>query len=504
MAQRTTVPSGQAYGDIFYVQTPALDRWGQQLYAEQKQREARSYQEGQVLDANIQKELGKVRSIDTPEVINNYQQYKAIKKELMFNDRLKKDPVKYNELQQAANRVYQNIFSTANKSAELNDMQKKLTAGYLQKPDDHADDFGVRMNALMNTPVGQLGQPHPQYGNLTDLNTYLDRGINTDFGKMIKEGIGTEKEAFHRREPIPGGLQENVIPYHYANTPLQVKDYLVGAMGMRQAGKDAAKAWDKLSEDEIATTIKKYQALPPEHWQRMGLKGPQDLFPKNPDSKAENYASYLAMNDAVSRAPREGKPTPVTNLKAVKDLDFARQKQMQSIKNADAQGLIKLKKSIDPNDAELNNTWVESFLANRMSEAKADKSKAHTIYKSSNFNGNGYEIPADPVMMKAFTRGAGSDAREPDKIYVTEDNKIWPIFYKYGKGGKGQSVLQKNKAGHPLIDEDYGGPLSVEQAKLALGYKGQTKKQLSETMKQDKTPTVNIEDMRKKYNYLND
>jgi len=89
MAKSYNVPSGQAYGDIFLVQTPVLDRWGQQLYAEQKIAEQRRAQENQGLDAMIQKEVGKVRSVDTPDVIKAYQDYKGLKQKLLFDKEAK-------------------------------------------------------------------------------------------------------------------------------------------------------------------------------------------------------------------------------------------------------------------------------------------------------------------------------------------------------------------------------------------------------------------------------
>ena len=134
MAQRNTTSA--PYGDIVFASTPTLDRWGQQLYAEQKMREARMQQENMALDANIQKELGKVRSVDTPDVINAYQQYKQLSKELMFNNSIRKDPLAYNQVKQAANSAYQNIFTTANQSAEAKELAKSMFQEKLKSPND--------------------------------------------------------------------------------------------------------------------------------------------------------------------------------------------------------------------------------------------------------------------------------------------------------------------------------------------------------------------------------
>ncbi len=462
------------WGDAFIVQTPTLDRWGQQLYAEQKQRELRAYQENQAIDANIQKELGRVRSMDTPDVIGAYQKYKSLKKELLFNNSLKKDPIAYNKVQQDAALAYRDIYETANKSAEAKDLAKKMFETRLSKPNDFNDNSGQMIAALMSTPLGQL-KNHPQFGDLTDPNNYMDMGMNTDWGKMMREAIGnTPKEVYSEKKDLPGGLQTEITPYMYANNPLQVKDYLMGSMGMRQAGKDAAKAWDKLSEDEIDKTIKAYQSLPKEYWQKMGLSGPQDLFPKNPDSKAENYASFLAMKDAVSRKPEPGKPQTVNNLKAIKDLDFERNKQMEAIKHANDKELAQFKKKIDPNDTDMNNVWYKAHLDNIIQEANTKKERRHVFTTGGKSLYYYNVIKPDPFTMKAFER----NGREPNRIGITETGDIVPIFYKYDS----KNEILKSSDGTPLIDDD-SEPMSYEQALISLGYRGATKKQLSSDLK---------------------
>lgn len=479
MAKSYNTP-GQAYGDIFLVQTPVLDRYGQQLYAEQKARELRFQQENAAIDAGIQKELGKVRAIDTPDVINSYQQYKSIKKELLFNKALQKDPVAYNQLQQKAAQAYQNIFSLANGSAEAKEFTKSIFDNRMKKPTDFSDESGNRLSVLMNTPVSQLRQ-HPVHGDLMNPDSYMDNGMNTNWGEEVRKASGNPIDRFNEKVDLPGGLQSQTTTYKFGSTPLQVKDYLLGSMGMRQAGRDAAKAWDRLPEEEIAGTIKAYQALPKEYWQRMGVSEPQDLFPKNPDSKAENFAAYQAMKYAISNQPTAGKPQVTQNLKAVKDLDWARQLQMQAIKNADARGLVELKKKLDPNDAEMNNVWYQAHLDGLIKEAKENKdpTNRHHVYTTKGRSLYYYSlIRPDAFTMKAFAR----NGREPDRIGITDGGEIIPVFFK--KDDKGEKITtEDNGKGSPVIDEEDSRPMSYDQALINLGYRGATKKQLSGDLK---------------------
>lgn len=460
------------WGDAFIVSTPTIDRVGQQLYAEQKIRQTRQQQENAALDASIQKELGKVRSVDTPEVINSYNQYKQLRKQLLFDKNLQKDPLAYNQAQQAANQAYQSIFTTANKSAELKDMQKQLVTERMKSPDLYADDAGQRISTLMTTPVSGVSQ-HPDYGDLTNWDNYRYQGSNTDFGKLLKDAIGMPKQVYTASKDLDGGLQTQLTPYMYANTPAQVKESLLGSMGLHRTGRDAAYQWDQLTDREIDETIKAYNAISKEKWERMGLSAPQELLSKNPNNKAENYAGYQAMKYAIANDPKEGTPVFRTNLKASKDYDFNRQKAMEAIRHANAKDLIKYKKDIDPNDADMNNVWYQSYLDNVIKDAKSSGERHHVYTKGGKSIAYYNMVKPDPFLMKSFQRGKS----EPDRLGITESGEIMPIFFKYDKEGK-----QMELNGNPIVDLDYSQPLSYEQALVNLGYRGRTKKQLGEDL----------------------
>lgn len=458
------------YGDIFYVQTPTLDRWSQQMYIEQKQRQAKQQQEDAALDASLQKELGKVRSVDTPEIIQAYHDFKQGRKQLLFNKELQKDPLAFNQAQQKNLQDYQRVFTVANKSGEIKEMAKTLGS---IGGSDRADDYGQRINALMNTPVSQL-QNHPVYGDeLLNMDKYRYSGMNTDFGKMLKEAVGTTKKYYGKEEPIEGGLQYKTPVFEYANKPSQVKDYLLGAMALRQAGRDAAYQWDHIPEKEIEETIKAYQSIPKDYWEKIGEKEPQNLMPKNPDNKAENYASLLAMKDAISRAPIEGKPEFRRDEAAMMKAKEARDLRMEAFRHANAKDLIDYKKKIDPNDTELNNVWYESYLDKVMSDAKQHGERHHVFNPRTGESQLYYNmIKPDPYLLKSFSIGNAT----PDRIGVTESGELIPIFIKYDDKGN----MIKTKSGSPALDENYTQPMSREQALINLGYRGSTKKQLRE------------------------
>lgn len=469
---------GGPYGDIFLVNTPTLDRLSQQLHVEQQQRQALQLKENQMLDAGIQKEIGKVRSVDTPEVIQSYNNYKQLKKQLLFDKNLLKDPLAYNQLQQVANQAYQDIFTKANQSAEVKEMAKTMTTDRFKNPDAYADDYGQRVSTLMSTPLSRLQQDE-QFGDLTNWDQYRYQGSNTDFSKMLNSAIGQPKQVHAAQKVLDGGLQTQITPYMYGNTPAQVYENLVGGMAMHRTGRDASYLWDKIPTEQIEATVQKYQQLPKDRWERMGVPVPQDLG-KFGDNKADNYAKYLAMNYAINNEPKEGKPDFVTNEAKKMQMQEAKEKRMLALRQANAKELVKYKKEIDPNDTQLNNTWVESYLDQLVSDAVK---KPGVEYK---FKEGGkvkeYDIPVDPVLGKALAEGNVT----PDAVRVDEKGNFRRIFYKrYAKDeetGKQEGEVKRGPGGI-AVDEDLSrAKLTPDQVALALGYKGQSKKQLTETM----------------------
>jgi hypothetical protein len=455
MAEQVRPP----YGDIFFPTTPTLDRLAQQMYVEQKTRQAKQDQENAMLDANIQKELGKVRSVDTPDVINSYNQYKQLKKQLLFDKKLQKDPLAYNQLQQAANQAYQNIFTTSNKSAELKEMQKQLVAERMKNPNAYADDAGQRISTLMATPISGVSQD-PNFGDLTNWDNYRYQGSNTDFGKILKDAIGQSTQKYTDSKVLDGGLQTQLTPWMYGNTPAQVRDYMLGSMAMHQTGRDAAYQWDHTPEQEIADTIKAYQALPKEYWQRQGLNGPQDLLPKNPDNKAENLSSLMAMKYAIANQPKEGTPVFIDNKQAVLNWQFNKDKIMEGIRHGNRVAEIALRKEMENNTDEEQNDKMDELYDN----LKADALKNRKVYRPAGGQPyDQYTIKASEGVKRLF---AAKDSKGhdiyPDEIRFSKDfNEATPIFLEHYVDDKGNrtSEIVKNKKGEAEVMKDLSKPI---------------------------------------------
>lgn len=478
MAERNSLP----WGDAFFVNTPSLDRTAQQLYVQQQQRQIRQQQENQALDQMMQKEFANIRSVDTPDVVNAYNRYKQLKKNIYFNKDLHRDPLAYNEAQQEANAAYSEMQQTINKSREIKDMTKTMATDRFKNPDNYADDFGQRTAMLMNTPISGLSQ-RP---DLVNWDLYRYPGSNTDFKKKLNEAYapsGQQRDILGAEEPLDKqGIQFRTPVYKYGNTPRQVFEGLVNSLD-HKTERDAAYRWKQLPPEVINDIEQKYNAIPKNKWEQMGLTAPEKID-LHAGSDAEKFMRFMAMENAVNTNPTLSKYQNRTSEEAKMNLQFARQKQMEAIRHANAKDLVDYRKKVDPNDTEMNNTWIDNYIDKSIGEATATNDNLMTVY-TPHTQKLAHELKGDVVLSKALIR----NGNEPDKIYVTKDGKVWPIFYKYttevdnsGNPIKGTSKVMKNEKGDAIVDENLSQPMTKDQTKLALGYKGQTKKELGKTM----------------------
>lgn len=282
---------------------------------------------------------------------------------------------------------------------------------------------------------------------------------NEQYSKYLTQGLPVS-ETIGKTETLPGFKTRTEV----------IRDF--GNQGRRTIGQRSMSAYDseralrlraKHLVDELSNDPVRHQQL------NDIFKG---LYKKDIETPQEALAAQAIFDeDRKSRSYKEGKD------------DWGRDMAMRAMKMADAKELIRYKKEIDPNDTQMNNTWIEGYYSNRIDDAK--KGKPTTFQDPDNplTMKVGYEMKIDPIAAKAFERGG----HQPETWYVTADNKILPIYYEYqetfDKSGKKTGVsVKKDSSGQPVIDKDYSKPMDLDQAFLTMGYKGQTKKDLGSTM----------------------
>src|ERR1700733_8322202 len=108
------------FGSIYRVETPNLDQAVAQIQQGYAQRNAYLQKESDQTDELLNKEMTNVRSVDTPDIIDAYNDYKNSKQNQLFNKGIQYNPKAYASAQMDANSKYANLMSMINKSSQLN------------------------------------------------------------------------------------------------------------------------------------------------------------------------------------------------------------------------------------------------------------------------------------------------------------------------------------------------------------------------------------------------
>jgi len=104
-----------------------LDNVNKQLYAEQKQKEAQAVKDFSVADELLKKDIGGIRSADNDEIFNKYNKVKELRKALYFDEKAKKDPKKFAELQRLAQLEENDLRQSILESKEVKELDKMTT-----------------------------------------------------------------------------------------------------------------------------------------------------------------------------------------------------------------------------------------------------------------------------------------------------------------------------------------------------------------------------------------
>lgn len=458
----------QAYGDAFLVQTPALDKLSAQLYTEQKQREAKAEQENQQADAAMQKQMGNIRAADVNDYYDTWNKYKTAKQSVL--NYKGNDNKEANRLQQVANEALSEHWNIINGSKQQKDTEKTLIAAHAAHSDSFDDNFGSLINIAQKTRLKDLqgAKMGDKQVDLSNPDTYVYKGTNTDFQKIATAAAGQPKAVYQAEAPVDAsGLQTKVTPYLYPNSPAQYLQSYLGALSQHKAGKDAAVAWDAIPQAQKEYVDKAYNDLTPDQWlKRTGSATPQQLIPSNPDNKAEQFAILQAKIHTINNEPKEGAPVFRTNEAKKFQMETDRQVRMKQIEHANAEDLIRFKKSIDPNDTQLNNLWVGKMMDHYDELADSGPSgrsvrNGKTVYEKN--------IPIDPILSKSLQKGGVS----PVSVRKTSDGKYYVAYPELDDKGQPKKDPNSNVW---ALDNSLSGPISREQLALSMGAKNVTGK----------------------------
>lgn len=477
---------GLPYGDIYTVGTPHIDQLGSRLYEEQKQREVIRQKQAQALDEEFAKNISNIKDSDIPEYTKKYQDWKKSKMELM-----KMKPGKQEEFiakQMDTQRKLADVYTLGNLSKRYKDEEEELSKDYNKNPNNYDDNAMGYLSARRQLPSSQLSQYKSKNKDgkdvvidLSNPETFRYKGSNTDFGKILADAAGQPKQVYQEESNLDGGMQTKITPYLYGNSPAQVKDRLLGSFALHQAGRDAEHQWDTIPDKEKADTLEAFKTIPADRWKKMGIDQPQDLLPKNADSKAEKLASLMAMQYALSNEPKQATPIFRDNKAAIKNDQQAFELKKLAIQNANAKDLVRLHHELTKGDKEMEDVWIDSYIDKIGSGSTED-----LIYHDNGKEVKEKSIPMDAVLSKSLLK----HGVEPSDLTITSDGKYRPIYYKHTQNG--DLVKSKREGGGYVVDTELSVPITREQLKLSLGAKSVTPTQRTKEMnhQQSQSPVV--------------
>jgi len=464
-------PITQPYGDITQAQTPRLDNTLNLIYQENKQREAKRAAEAAAIDDDMNKEYGKIRSVDIPEFTDKWSKYKALKQKVLFDKKLQRDPIAYQQAKRDADIALGEVYKHGNASKELLKGENDLDEWAKAHPYETSTDYDKHRGAVRSLKVGdvnnyQMGvdaQGKPIMGNALDRSLYVDNTPHFDFGKVIATAEGKPLPTGYYEDKAWGndGLQTERVPHLYGGKPEQVRAAIVNSFSTanpkdnESSIKTAEGLGRKISKDDYYAVEQQYLAIPPDELKRRGISELKP-FPE-PKSNAEKYANFAAMQSALARPAIKGKSEIVDNKAA--EMEMKRKDE-----RAKADYDQKLKKNYYDYTEGQEGAWLKKHM-----EMYADAPSSGTELLKGLPNTSFKVLPMDNLLAKGFAR----DGREPDAVLLNPKTKEYtPVFYKKEKDSDGNMRLEgyseKTPKPVPIVDEIMSQPISEEQARANL------------------------------------
>lgn len=422
---------------------------------------------------------------------------------------------------QAKQDALDNYFRDLGKNVTPAGMRSQDIDGLTQKTNEWRQFYAQNRDAIMN-PGKDGGKAYSEYmARYQDQLGYIDQSKNrlkvtTELGKVkldpnksyiMDDPSLMDRVALHDK-PLndPSGQELNLMEIVTPPKPWGIKEkeayskYLTGGIQYDEVPGTT----EYLAGFKTRTPIHKRYSN-----ENLGIIGNRAMSAYDTDRSLQFQANRMArdvmndealydnLNSAFRRVYGKDMHTPKEILAAQSIMDENRssieykegkdewgmQNALMAMRQKNAKELIAFKKRIDPNDTEMNNQWVTQYLDRLKSEAKGSYPYEYQYHDGKKVHE--YNIPVDPVLGRSLS----VNNVEPDAVRVDDNGNFRRIFYKrYEEGDdipKGKKIgdLKQDK-GRVEVDEVLSRHLlSPEQMALALGYRGQTKKDLGETMR---------------------
>lgn len=442
-----------AAGAVVIDQRPFLAFYERQMAREQAKQDAlENYFKG--LDKNITS--AGMRSQDVPALLQknkDWQQHYMQNKSAILNPKLDNGAA-YNKYMSG----YQDQIALTNESKQAYKNKEELGKLKFNKDFSYVFDDPDIINKIASDDL-PIGDPKRQAFDMTN-------------AMLPPKPIGTkEKEEFTKY--IIGDVKPDKIP----GTPLNVGNFQTQTPITHQYSEQNKKIFGDRAADVYDTdrnwranavqTFKEVQHNPVLHNQLNAIH--KKYYGTDVDSPRDAFvAKTILDHDIKTMEYQKGEDIYGREL-AMENVRFGHQKQLKK------------------EDQNILDNWVVNYWNQRFNDAKAEQPKAIIAPDPNNPLTYKFKVVKQLNPDKIMNEALQNSGVYPNEVYVTEDNKVLPVFYKYKedfdeKGKKIGTSIQVDANGNKVVDEELTRPLNLDQAYLALGYKGQTKKELGGTM----------------------
>lgn len=466
------------YGNVYFADTPHSDRLAFMLYNDERQRKLRHEREGEEMDKLLNKEFSNIRSADTEDIIGQYNQYKAIKKQLLFDPKAQRDTKLYNQLQQQAGESLANLYSSINKSRELKTQYEGLINERKTNPDKFSTDFFDKVNAFSQTPMSKL-RVHP-LGDLSNLDTYRWQGSTTNFEPLITKAAGVKRPL---GEPVvtKDGLKFKTETYEGFNSPYEFYDNLIGQLAGSEKPYDFVLTFGNITPEQEKQITEQYaELLNDDNYRKLyGIAEGQDFPESAYETQAGRIARLLAMKHALNRRP-SSKIAFTTDTEGQMKQQLANQKELEGIRQRNRERMAALNQSYrlaaydykNAKTVEEENGILDGMVNDQFDDGASDK-REFTLY-GKKYEGRSVKIPRS-LRVKYAIKKDDKSLEYADEFFMTEDKKyLVPIFYK--RDDKNNIIQVGNKA--PIVAKK-GQPILMSSYKADLGKEFLTRKDLA-------------------------
>jgi len=470
--QRTSAP----YGDVYFMPTSRVDRFVQNHEADERRDQLIREKEVGDMDKELSSHLGNVLNPDVADIVNSWQDYRPLKKRLLFDQKLQKDPIAYAQVQVEANKKLAAVMQLISDSTQRKKTLGEQLQSYYKTPQKMEDNFTDRFNLSLNTPT-TLARQHPEYDN------HYWAGPDEDFTKTFNDAKG--KPRFLRSIKTPMGKdaeQLAVTNVWGTNDPATFMGSLNAKNADRKHSMMAKKVLDNMTPEEIQQINEHYAQLSKDKFENWGMKDKPSLEPTDPNNPAEILhsiqAKAYALNAVNTFDSREGKPEVNTEvrrkLNEESKLRLQNARLNQQLANSKSLALFKKQNGIGTGKGKDDEDYkdpIEPILQKWEDEAKAGGTGVYKTADGQQFTTQTVKAPEE--LKKALEVRAGVKVYHPDAVKIADNGDYLGVFYKKDPV-TGESVKENgNYAIDPKIPTVR---VSRDDVKINLGKQFLTKK----------------------------